>query len=106
MPHRDLGRPLLRLARDAIAAEFGLPAAGIPSGASPDRVREESIPHGEASDRAGEALNRAGATFVTLTQSGESCAAASDRWSRCVRCASTCNATPSPPPSATRASRR
>ena len=46
----DLGRPLLALARNAIAAEFGLRVAAVPLD---------------------NALNRAAATFVTLTQDGE-----------------------------------
>ena len=46
----DLGRPLLALARNAIAAEFGLPVAAI----APDEI-----------------LDRNAATFVTLTQEGE-----------------------------------
>ncbi len=46
----DLGRPLLRIAREAIGAELGLSVAGQP---------------------AEEALSRVGATFVTLTRQGE-----------------------------------
>jgi AmmeMemoRadiSam system protein A len=50
MSDRDLGHALLRLARDAIGAELGLPADG-------------DIEH--------EALARPGATFVTLMRNGE-----------------------------------
>lgn len=50
MPAADLGRPLLAIARNAIAAEFGLPVAAVATS---------------------EALDRPGATFVTLTQDGE-----------------------------------
>ncbi len=50
MPDRDLGGALLRIARDAIGAEFGMPV-------------ETAGSH--------DALERPGATFVTLTQDGE-----------------------------------
>jgi len=45
----ELGRPLLRIARDAIGAELGLPVASGP---------------------VDDTLNRVGATFVTLAQRG------------------------------------
>ncbi len=50
MNDRDLGRALLRIARDAIGAEFGL------------------LPEGDLEH---EALERPGATFVTLMKNGE-----------------------------------
>jgi AmmeMemoRadiSam system protein A len=50
MPDRELGGTLLRIARAAIGAEFGLPGKGI-------------------GDH--EALDRPGATFVTLLSDGE-----------------------------------
>lgn len=50
MSGSELGRPLLRIARNAIGAEFGLPAESIPNDAT---------------------LNRVGATFVTLTRRGD-----------------------------------
>jgi AmmeMemoRadiSam system protein A len=46
----DLGCPLLRIARNAIGARFGLPIESIPIDAT---------------------LNRVGATFVTLTRRGD-----------------------------------